>query len=445
MDGVPHASRGGPPALRSLPRCLSHPLRPALRAVTYTRWLHLFIAAALALLGAFLWGPDDLPPALGYGFLVLAPVPLLAVAAAVPATRVLETMQARLLLFPGPRARKGRSEPGLADTPAVSWVDRGRVFVWLVLRMWLGFLAAMVTFQGVFLTVALASASQWREFDSEVLPLPGGWHGSYPLLVPVAAAAVLAVGWAAGSLVAALAPRLLGPSAGERLAALEERTERLLEHNRLARELHDTIGHALTVAVVQAGAARAAGSPEFTERALTAIEDIGREALEDLERVLRLLRQDAAPPSRRPGLAEAERLVASARGAGAAISAEIEGPLERVPGPVSREGYRIVQECLTNVLRHAGPVPVAVRIAASASGLELHVRNKLPAQTAARRTDGEAAARRTDGEAVAVAPDSGPGGSGLRGIRERAALLGGEALAGPCDGEWRVRVTLPIQ
>ncbi|GAA2127854.1 sensor histidine kinase [Streptomyces synnematoformans] len=430
MDGVPHASRGGPPVLTSLPRGL----RPVLQAATYTRWLHLLIAAALAMLGAFVLGPDDLPPVLGYGFLVLAPVPLLAVAAIVPATRVLETMQARLLLFPGPHARDGQREPGLADTPAGSWVDRGRVFVWLVLRMWLGFLAAMLVFQGIFLTVALASASQWRQFDSEVMPLPGEWHGWYPLLVPVAVAAVLTVVRASGSLIAALAPRLLGPSAAERLAALEERTERLLEHNRLARELHDTIGHALTVAVVQAGAARAAGSPEFTERALAAIEDTGREALEDLERVLRLLRQDAAPPSRRPGLAEAERLVASARGAGAAISAEIEGPLERVPGPVSREGYRIVQECLTNVLRHAGPVPVTVRIAASASGLELQVRNKLPAQAAARRTSAEA-----------VAPDSGPGGSGLRGIRQRAAQLGGEALAGPCDGEWRVRVTLPIQ
>ncbi|MEO3762644.1 histidine kinase [Streptomyces sp. B5E4] len=412
MDGVPH-----PP--RSLPR----PLRPVLRAVTYTRWLHLFIAATLALLGAFIWGQDDLQPVVGYAVLALGPVPLLAVAAAVPATRVLETMQARLLLFPGPHGPEERQEPRLAHTPAVAWTDRGRVFVWLVLRMWVGLLTAVVGIQGLFLTVALTSAHHWHSFETEVVPLPGSWQGWYPPLVPLVLAALLAAGWAFGALIAVLAPRLLGPSAAERLAALEERTERLLEHNRLARELHDTIGHALTVAVVQAGAARAAGSPEFTERALGAIEDTGREALEDLERVLRLLRQEGAPPSRRPGLAEAGRLVASARGAGAAISAEIEGPLESVPGPVSREGYRIVQECLTNVLRHAGPVPVRVRIAASATGLELHVRNELPP----------------------AAPAPGPGGSGLRGIRERAALLGGEAVVGPADGEWRVRVTLPIR
>lgn len=404
-------------------RSLRRPLRPVLRSVTYTRWLHLFIAATLALLGAFIWGVDEVPPAVSYAILALGPVPLLAVAAAIPATRLLETMQARLLLFPGPHGTDAQPDPGLARTPAASWADRGRVFVWLVLRMWVGLLAAVAGIQGIFLTVALTSAHHWSSFEAEVVSLPGPWHGSYPLLVPVAVAALLAAGWGFGALIAALAPRLLGPSAAERLAALEERTERLLEHNRLARELHDTIGHALTVAVVQAGAARAAGSPEFTERALRAIEDTGREALEDLERVLRLLRQDSAPPSRRPGLAEAERLVASARGAGAAISAEIEGPLETVPGPVSREGYRIVQECLTNVLRHAGLVPVTVRIAASAGELELHVRNELPR----------------------AAPAPGPGGSGLRGIRERAALLGGEAVAGPHDGEWRVRVTLPIQ
>ncbi|MFW6693045.1 sensor histidine kinase [Streptomyces sp. MAR4 CNX-425] len=404
-----------------MPRPLRAALRPALRAVTYTRWLHLCIAAALPMLGAFVVGPDDVPPLLGYVLLAVAPVPPLAAAAAVPATRVLETAQARLLLFPGPH--DGEEQPAaLASTPATAWADRGRVFVWLVLRMWLGFTAAVAAVQGVFVIVALTSAAEWRWFNAEVVPLPGAWNGAYPLLIPVVAAAVLAVVRVFGSLTAALAPRLLGPSAAERLAALEERTELLLEHNRLARELHDTVGHALTVAVVQAGAARAAGSREFTERALTAIEDTGREALEDLERVLRLLRQDSAPPSRRPGLAEAERLVASARGAGATISAEIEGPLETVPGPVSREGYRIVQECLTNVLRHAGPVPVTVRIAAAAGELELRVCNRLPAQAAG----------------------SGQGGSGLRGIRERAALLGGEAVAGPRDGEWRVRVTLPI-
>ncbi len=144
---------------------------------------------------------------------------------------------------------------------------------------------------------------------------PGGW---WVLLTPLPLVALAGLVVGVGTAVAQAARWLLAPSSEERLAALEERTERLLEHNRMARELHDSIGHALTVAVVQAGAARAAGSAQFTERALAAIEDTGRRALEDLERVLRLLRQDepdSAHAPRRPALTDLERLVESARAA----------------------------------------------------------------------------------------------------------------------------------
>ncbi|PHQ52608.1 two-component sensor histidine kinase, partial [Streptomyces cinnamoneus] len=223
-------------------------------------------------------------------------------------------------------------------------------------------------------------------------------------------------------LTARAARTLLGPSAAERLAALEERTERLLEHNRIARELHDSVGHALTVAVVQAGAARAAGSPEFTERALAAVEETARHALEDLERVLKVLREDAPGPAARPSLMDAGRLLTAARGAGAEVTAEVTGPLEAVPGPLSREGYRIVQEALTNVVRHAGAVPVSVRMAVRPDALELDVRNPL----------------------TAGAGTLAGSGSGLRGIRERAALLGGHAETGEHEGCWRVRAVLPL-
>ncbi|MFD0429190.1 sensor histidine kinase [Streptomyces zhihengii] len=250
--------------------------------------------------------------------------------------------------------------------------------------------------------------------------------------MPLPVALLLAAVVGLGELMTLLARRLLGPSADERLAALEERTEQLLERNRIARELHDSIGHALTVAVVQAGAARAAGSPEFTERALAAIEETGRAALEDLERVLLVLRESGQRPAGgRPTLADADRLLESARASGAALDAELSGPLAQVPGPVSREGYRIVQEALTNVLRHAGPVPTRVRIAVAAGRLELDVRNPI--------TEGAAAVRGNG-----VGGNSNGKGSGLRGIRERAALLGGEAAAGPHGDEWRVTVGLPL-
>ncbi|MGW4627638.1 sensor histidine kinase [Streptomyces rubiginosohelvolus] len=207
-----------------------------------------------------------------------------------------------------------------------------------------------------------------------------------------------------------------------RLVDLEERTERVLERTWLARELRDTIGHALTIAVVQAGAARAAGAAgtrEFPERALAAMKDTGREALSELDRVLRLLREDADPMAQRSTLAHAGRLVESARGAGAEVAARIGGDLDAGPGPVSREGYRMLQECFTNVLRHAGSVRVSVRIEVFDGLLELEVHDRQPAESGGSR-----------------------GGSGLR---EGAVLLGGAAAYGPYDGMWRVHVTLPLR
>jgi signal transduction histidine kinase len=247
-------------------------------------------------------------------------------------------------------------------------------------------------------------------------------HWAYALLVPLPLLALYGAVVGLGELITAIAHRLLGPSPTERLAALEERTEQLLERSRIARELHDSIGHALTVAVVQAGAARAAGDPAFTDRALGAIEDTGRAALEDLDRVLGVLREAERPASSRPTLTEADRLLESARTSGAKVDAEVRGPVESVPGPVSREGYRILQESLTNVLRHAGGVPVRVRIEVRDGLLGLEVRNPLTADI------------------------PGPGrGSGLRGIRERAALLGGRARTGPHEGDWQVHVELPLR
>lgn len=243
------------------------------------------------------------------------------------------------------------------------------------------------------------------------------------LLAPVPLVLLLVVIVLLGDLITAIARRLLGPSAAERLTALEARTEQLLERTRIARELHDSIGHALTVAVVQAGAARAAGDPEFTARALNAIEETGRAALEDLERVLLVLRESGQRPSQRPTLAEADRLLESARASGATVDAQLTGPLDQLPGPVTQEGYRILQEALTNVLRHCGPVPVRVRIDMVADRLDLEVSNPLP-------------------ERPTVMVGS---GSGLRGIRERAALLGGEVDTGLHRGGWRVRARLPLE
>ncbi|WP_405609961.1 sensor histidine kinase [Streptomyces sp. NBC_00076] len=379
-------------------------LRPLLRGTTYTRFLHLWVP--MLIVSVWLWVEMSLPwvPAL-----VLIPVGL------IPAVRRGEGVQARLLLTPGEQGTE------ISVEPSATWRDRLRTVLWLEARMVLGGVVGVATVWLPALSYTLAELAYGRvpEFPvlNEATP-----HWAFALLVPIPLVAFYGLVVGLGELITMLAHRLLGPSPAERLAALEERTEQLMERTRIAQELHDSIGHALTVAVVQAGAARAAGDPVFTDRALEAIEETGRTALEDLERVLGVLRESKRPVSSRPTLTDADRLLESARVSGAKVDAELTGPLDTVPGPVSREGYRILQESLTNVLRHAGAVPVRVRVTVGDGTLDLAVRNPL----------------------TAAIP--GPGrGNGLRGIRERAALLGGRARTGPDEGDWQVHVELPLR
>ncbi|MEU8678204.1 histidine kinase [Streptomyces sp. NPDC048560] len=383
-------------------------LAPLARPATYSRWLHLVSPAAVASVWLFI-SPDK-PWMLA---LMAVPVGL------VPAMRLAEGVQGQLLLTPWER---GRPDASISVAAASTWPDRWRTVLWLELRL---LFAVPVMFATVWLpatSVDLVGMAFGKGPSNDWLVRGVEPHWWYGLLAPVPVLVLLAVVTVGGDVAAAAARWLLGPTATERLTALEERTEQLLERNRIARELHDSIGHALTVAVVQAGAARAANDPAFTERALAAIEETGREALDDLERVLRVLRESGTPASGRPTLVEADRLLDSARGSGAEVVAEVSGALDLVPAPVSREGYRILQESLTNALRHAGSVTVRVRISVVDGWLELEVMNPL---TGASSMSG--------------------GGSGLRGIRERAALLGGKAKTGPYDGEWRVHASLPLE
>ncbi|WP_280882149.1 sensor histidine kinase [Streptomyces pseudovenezuelae] len=385
-------------------------LRPFGRAVTYTRWLHLLVAIVWPSMWLFIeeaWWTWAVAAA------VLVPVGL------VPAMRTVEGLQARLLLT---GHRHDSASTDIVVAPSASWGDRWRLVVWLQARLLLGFVVSLLSVHLLLAAVDLASSAFGRDVEDGVLLVLDGHHWWHILLAPLALAALAGTVVGSGDLATALARRLLGPSPAERLAAMEERTEQLLERTRIARELHDSIGHALTVAVVQAGAARAAGDPAFTDRALDAIEETGRAALEDLERVLGILRESERPVSSRPTLTDADRLLESARASGAKVDAELTGPLDTVPGPISREGYRILQESLTNVLRHAGAVPVRIRIEVASDALDLEVRNPLTAEI------------------------PGPGrGSGLRGIRERAALLGGDAHTGPDQGDWQVQVRLPLR
>jgi signal transduction histidine kinase len=198
----------------------------------------------------------------------------------------------------------------------------------------------------------------------------------------------------------------------------------LAERNRLARELHDSVGHALTVTTLQAGAAARVlhTDPAFVATALDAIAEAGRAALADLDHVLGLLREgntgDRAP---QPDLGDLDALVDGARSAGVAVALHRDGATGSVPRAVSREAYRIVQEGLTNALRHAGPVPVDVRVTVGAAAVELEVANPL-----------------------SRGPARNGGGRGIAGMRERVGVLRGEISAGRDGDRWRVAARLPF-
>ncbi len=235
-----------------------------------------------------------------------------------------------------------------------------------------------------------------------------------------------------GALLAWFAPLLLGPSPAELRLAMEAQAREFAERNRLARELHDSVGHALTVTTLQAAAARRVldSDPEFARRALVAVEEAGRTAMEDLDHVLGVLRADGTAPddgtSPQRTLADLPRLIDDTRTTGMRLEATVDGDLAAVPPVLSREAYRIVQEGLTNAARHAAQLPVRLRVAATADGLDIDVSNPLP-----------------DGAADGGASGRANGGRGLRGMRERVRLLRGELSAQAADGVWRVRVRLP--
>lgn len=381
-------------------------LRPLTRAVTYTRWLHLCIPLAIVAIWLFIDREEPYLVAV-----LIFPVGLL------PAVRAAEGLQAQFLLTPD---KRGGPDKSIVAAPAATWADRWRTVAWLELRLLLAGATLVLTIWLPMLTVdlvALAIGNRAVNFLRDVEP-----HWWFGLLVPVAILIAVTGIVALGQLVTTLAQVFLGPSPAQRLAALEERNEQLLERTRIARELHDSIGHALTIAVMQAGAARAASDPAFTDRALFAIEETGRAALEDLDRVLRVLRDSAESASQRPTLAEAGRLLDSARTSGARIDADVSSGLEQIPPVVSQEGYRILQEALTNALRHSGPVPVYVRIAVTDRQLDMEVTNPLTGPT--------------------ILQDN--GATGLRGIRERAALLGGHAVTGQQGSNWTVSARLPL-
>ena len=329
---------------------------------------------------------------------------------------------------------------GLVLPPGHSTTARRRQAAWFVLHLFVGAAVSLASVVGpplslrLLLTPWFGAPSVWPGVPAtDIAP---GWA---VVLGPVLLAGLVAVtaglGWAA----AWLAPRLLGPDQADRLAALERRTAELTERNRLARELHDSIGHALSVTTLQAMAARKVldRDPRFAAEALAAIEQTGRAAAADLDDFLGLLRDEASARAPQPTLADVEALVASHREAGLPVDLEVGGDVASVAAVVSREVYRIVQEGLTNVQRHAGAVPTRVWLVATPDLLRVEVSNAVPGAGRLTVADGVLPARR------ARVGGPGRGGRGLEGIRERVRLLGGRFSAGAESDCWILRVSVP--
>ena len=230
------------------------------------------------------------------------------------------------------------------------------------------------------------------------------------------------------------------------VAGLEDRTERLerqkidqarravaTERGRIARELHDVVAHHVSVMVVQAGGARRVidRDADQAKEALLSIETTGRQALGEMRRLLGVLRSDddidgdgLAP---QPGVAALESLVDQLRDAGLPVDLRVEGEPRPLDSGIDLSAYRIVQEALTNTLKHAGPAEAHVIVRYGAADVELEISD--------------------DGRGGGADSGNGDvGGHGLVGMKERATLFGGELRAGPRPGGgYLVRVRLPTR
>ncbi|WNV91939.1 sensor histidine kinase [Umezawaea sp. Da 62-37] len=255
------------------------------------------------------------------------------------------------------------------------------------------------------------------------------------VFLTILVAAIFGFSWALGSFVGAR--RAYHSELEQRLKLLEtERDQQARiavgeERSRIARELHDVVAHAVSVMVVQADGAGYAirTKPELAEAAVKTISDTGRQALTELRRLLGVLRsedQSGTQWAPQPDARELANLAENCRAAGLPVRLEITGDVDQLPVGLGLSIYRIVQEALTNTLKHAGSgASAVVKVLRTGEKVVIEVTD-----------DGYG----TPHDLVAVS-----GGNGLIGMRERAGVLGGTLDAGPNPGGgWRVRAVLPL-
>ena len=235
-----------------------------------------------------------------------------------------------------------------------------------------------------------------------------------------------------------------GPRTQGTIATREQQASRAVaeERNRIARELHDVVGHSVSVMTVQAAAVRRRlrDDQEVEREALETVEDVGREAMAEMRRLVGVLRESdgqgaSLEPS--PGLGQVDRLAEQFRSSGLPVSVTVTGDPRELPGGVDLTAYRLLQEGLTNSLRHAtGASRAAVVIAYDSDAVRLEVVDDGPGV----RESGAGVASDADADVRADAA----GGNGLVGMRERVAVYGGSLRAGPrSEGGFELVAVLP--
>ena len=272
------------------------------------------------------------------------------------------------------------------------------------------------------------------------------WHGqdagnaipSFVWLVAAWAVGRTVRSWRLKSIALELANRELAEQ-----RELQAQAAVTVERGRIARELHDVVAHNVSMMVVQAGAAARVlrGEQPDVRNALDVIAATGRETVDDMRTLLGVLRSDDGPDALKPqpGLADLDRLIGGVREAGLPVTLRFEGAQRPLPPAIDLSAFRIVQEALTNTLKHAGPAQAQVTVRYQDAAVELEIVDT-----------GRGLAL-----AVGPAPESGPGslgpagrrgaGHGLVGMRERAAMFGGELeTATADDGGFTIRARLPL-
>ena len=270
--------------------------------------------------------------------------------------------------------------------------------------------------------------------------LAGTLAGGGQMVVPasIGGVALMALGWVAGE--NTRASRIYAAQQAERAAekaaaATAERAaqvRRALADERadIARELHDIVAHAMSLIAVRAGVARMVidTDPAQAREALSIIETTTRQSLREMRLLVGVLRDPQQPHpdlSPVPGLGDLDRLIAATAAAGVTVEVRIRGVIRALSPAADLSAYRIVQEALTNVVRHAGPTRAKVQISYRPDTVRIEVTDDGPPEGVARPSVSRAGS-----------------GHGLIGMRERAALFGGELTAGPNAGGFRVQASL---